>query len=93
VWAGIVLVLAATTSPSQSAKRLVEVRNLISARGARQALSILVADDAEWDSLLDAHDERRTAPIDLRLVSAFLDSRYEDIFLPLLVVVCEKRRT
>jgi len=38
---------------------------------------------SQWDSLLDAHDERRTAPIDLRLVSAFLDSRYEDIFLPL----------
>ena len=38
---------------------------------------------SQWDSLLDAHDERRTAPIDLRLVSAFLESRYEDIFLPL----------
>ena len=38
----------------------------------------------QWDSLLDAHDEKRMAPIDLRLVSAFLDSRYEDIFLPLL---------
>jgi len=24
--------------------------------------------------------------------SEFLDSRYEDVFLPLLVVVCEKRR-
>src|SRR6266567_9472370 len=35
------------------------------------------------DSLLDAHDERRTAPPDLRLVSAFLDSLYEDVFLPL----------
>ena len=33
--------------------------------------------------LVDAHDERRTAPPDLRLGSAFLDSLYEDAFLPL----------
>src|ERR1051326_3872465 len=30
---------------------------------------------SQRDSLLNAHDERRTAPIDLRLASAFLDSR------------------
>jgi len=35
------------------------------------------------DSLLDAHDERTTTPPDLRLVSAFLDSLSEDVFLPL----------
>jgi hypothetical protein len=33
--------------------------------------------------LVDAHDERRTAPPDLRLVSAFLDSLSEDVLLPL----------
>src|SRR5262245_61127970 len=33
--------------------------------------------------LVDAHDERRMAPPDLRLVSAFLDSLSEDVFLPL----------
>jgi len=43
---------------------------------------------SHWDSLLDAHDERRTALIDLRLVSSFLDSRrYEDVFLPVLATL------
>ncbi len=45
-----------------------------------------------WDSPLKAHDERRTAPLYLRRVSAFLGSPYEDILLTVLVVVYKNRR-
>lgn len=50
---GVLLVLVVAAPSQQSAKHLVEVRDVIAAQGARQALSTLFADGARWDSLLD----------------------------------------
>lgn len=53
MWAVILLVLAGAASSPESAKRLGDVRSLIAAQGARQALSLLFTDDKKWELLLD----------------------------------------
>ena len=53
MWGAIVILLASAAVPEGSAKRLGEVRGLIKARGASEALWSLFADDKRWDQLLD----------------------------------------
>jgi hypothetical protein len=49
----VVVALVMMASPPAASTRLADVQSLIAAQGARQALSVVLADDVAWDSLLE----------------------------------------